>query len=602
MAEKKKKGDLGDIVFPEFPASKQNAKSLPPLDVPRFSKDEFKKKEPLKTLPELKLPSFSTGKKQEEKKQPEEKKMPVFENKKPEVSRYAPPHEHHAQKTAMPKPEEIKKPVFVKKEVSKEIAAIKQAVKMPEVRQQIKAMPVKPKVTAAPVIKHVEARPMPVKPRVAVHVARPRPEPKPKYAFKPFKPLIIKHEEKIKPITFAKIKPTKIEHAKHVDHKQAKKAIHHLVSHPAHHAKHKPHHKIHVKAHHPAKIHKIRHEKMHARKIHPVVRALRHIIVKGPAKPRDKLTLKRLGHHMSDVAKNLEHLRSESVKYQNFNSLRKAVEKEVGSIKKIYHEFDNIQRDFKKEHLEFIKSKKEFYNNVNDARSRLQHDFESAKKAIEGDLAAARRSFSKHTESTAKSFHSNIESAKSFTSKELDDEKRMIRKEIDEFKKMMGHKQDEMLAKVNGRILKLTSDNEELMKDLGRLSVVDGKLNEKLDISVYNQLVRKINELEQNTAANESQLDNELKATVDYVKRLGEAFDNSVKVREAIKDRLIYHEKVIQQLYEMMQKKPKLDLNQYIEDYAASDNHNNQEEYAQEDYSTEPSAEELDNNEQSNYG
>ena len=44
MADKKKKGDLGDIVFPEFPASKQNAKSLPLLDVPKFSKDEFKKK------------------------------------------------------------------------------------------------------------------------------------------------------------------------------------------------------------------------------------------------------------------------------------------------------------------------------------------------------------------------------------------------------------------------------------------------------------------------------------------------------------------------------------------------------------------------------
>ncbi len=64
----------------------------------------------------------------------------------------------------------------------------------------------------------------------------------------------------------------------------------------------------------------------------------------------------------------------------------------------------------------------------------------------------------------------------------------------------------------------------------------------------------------------------------------------------------MYHEKVIQQLYEMMQKKPKLDLNQYLDDYAASDNSSNQEEYAQEDYSTEPSAEELDNNEQSNYG
>ncbi len=592
MADKKKKGDLGDIVFPEFPASKQNAKSLPLLDVPKFSKDQFKKKE----LPELKLPSFSPNKKQEEKKQSEENKLPKFD-KKPEVSRYAPPHET--------KSVEIKHPVFVKKETSKEIAAIKQAVKMPEAKQQIthkiKSIPVRPKVIA-PVVKHIEAKPMPaVQPRIAVHIAKPKPEPKPKYAFKPFKPLMIKHEEKIKPIIFPKSKPAvkKIEHAKHVDHGEAKKAIHHLVSHPKHHAKHKPHHKIHIKVHHPPKIHKIRHEKMHARKIHPVVRALRHIIIKGPAKPRDRLTLKRLGHHMSDVAKNLEHLRSESVKYQNFNSLRKAVEKEVGSIKKIYHEFDNIQRDFKKEHLEFIKSKKEFFNDVNNARSRLQHDFESAKKAIAGDLAAARKSFSHHTESTTKSFHSNMESTKSFTSKELDNEKKVIRREIDDFKKIIARKQDEMLAKVNGRILKLTSDNEELMKDLGRLSVVDGKLSEKLDISVYNQLVRKINELEQNTAANESQLDNELKATVDYVRRLGEAFDNSVKVREAIKERLLYHEKVIQQLYETLKNKPKLDLNQYIDDYAAS---SNQEEYAPEDYSAEPSDnEELSSDETNNY-
>ncbi|MEK6830270.1 MAG: hypothetical protein AABY15_09205, partial [Nanoarchaeota archaeon] len=84
MADKKKKGDLGDIVFPEFPASKQNAKSLPLLDVPKFSKDQFKKKEPVKELPELKLPSFSP-----DKKQPEENKLPKFD-KKPEVSRYAP--------------------------------------------------------------------------------------------------------------------------------------------------------------------------------------------------------------------------------------------------------------------------------------------------------------------------------------------------------------------------------------------------------------------------------------------------------------------------------------------------------------------------------
>lgn len=589
MVDKKKKGDLGDIVFPEFPAAKQNAKSLPQLDVPRFSKDQFKKKEPVKELPELKLPIFSPNKKQEEKKQPEENKFPKFD-KAQEVSRYAPPHET--------KNHEIKQPVFVKKEPSKEIDAIKQAVKMPEVKQQIKpqikAMPVRPKVIA-PVIKHIEAKPMhAAHPRAAVHFAKP--DSRPKYAFKPFKPLMLRHEEKIKPITFQKSKPTikKIEHA-------AKKAVHHLVTHPAHHAKHKLHHKIHIKVHHPLKIHKIKHEKMHARKIHPVVRALRHIIIKGPTKPKDKLTLKRLTHHMSDVAKNLEHLRSESVKYQNFDSLRKAVEKEVGSIKKIYHEFDSIQRDFKKEHIEFLKSKKEFYNDVNNTRSKLQHDFESAKKTIAGDLAAARKSFGQHTESTSKSFHSNMESAKSFTSRELMNEKKMMGKELDEFKKIIAHKQDEMLAKVNGKILKLTSDNEELMKDLGRLSVVDGKLSEKLDISVYNQLVRKINELEENTGANESQLDNELKATVDYVRRLGEAFDNSVKVREAFKERLLYHEKVIQQLYELAQKKPKLDLNQYIDDYAAS---SNQEDYAQEDYSSPvPSdTEELSSDETNSYG
>src|SRR3989344_4788666 len=76
VEEKKKKGQLDKIVFPEFKELKLDEKKLPTLDIPKFSKFDDKKKpekeekhhfslfkhkpeeKPKFALPELRLPSF----------------------------------------------------------------------------------------------------------------------------------------------------------------------------------------------------------------------------------------------------------------------------------------------------------------------------------------------------------------------------------------------------------------------------------------------------------------------------------------------------------------------------------------------------------------
>ncbi len=562
MFGKKKKGDLGDVVFPEFPELKPSEKKLPPLEIPQFKKDGQKFQKEFKPgkleLPELKLPSFASLKKPEDisneiKKavKQEQKSLPPPAVK-PGISKFAPPHESSMKEQVQTKKIEVKKPAS---------PMMKPAVTMMK-REQPR--------TTIPAVR----QPHPIqKPKMQPVIATERPKPvtklelpKPEikhisqfHKFIPFKPLIIKQKPIVKQHRIAHVsirKPSPIHHVKPKAH-----AIHHkLKAHPIH-AK--------LKHHHAPKIPKIKHLRFKKQKIKPIIRALKHVIIRGPAKPKDRLTLKRLSHHVADIAKDLQHLRSEVVKDDSFGSLKNAVEKEVASIRKLYKQFDYVQRDFKKTQLSFAKAKREFNEDVNKARKNLKEDFDSARMHLNNEVTSAK-----------KLIHSNYESVKSNTSREVLAEKREIRSEIDSFKKsitakqdenmkMITGKQDDMLKKVNVKLIKMTAENDELMKDLGKLTILDSKLSEKLDVSVYNQLVRKINELETNTAANETQLDNDLRSTIGYVKKLGEAFDNSVKIREAIKERLLYHENAIKEIYSMIRNKPKVDFTQYIEEYAS---------------------------------
>lgn len=574
MFGKKKKGDLGNIVFPEYPLKKGKDKELPPLDIPKFSKADKSDKSKLPDLPELKLPAFSQTKKPEQvKKLPEPKPSSSLEKEiSKEISKYAPP-EVAKQKLEIKKPA----PVFKKPEIkAMPVPVVKMPEKKPEVKQIVKPIAPKP-AFKKPEIRQV-AKPMPlVKP---VEISHPI---KHMFSKQDIKPIVIKPKLKQPMI----LQPSKV--AKYEAHARKMMAkAKHIVK-PVHHVKR---HAIKIKHLHPVKLHKIKHEKARHPKVKQVYRALKHVTVKGPVKPKDKLTLKRIGIHVSDIAKQLSKYKSDSVTYSNFNSLRKTVEKEVASIKKMYHEFDSVQRDFKRTQLAFHKSKSEFENDLAKARSKLQDEFNEASKNIHHQLELARHSFSKHTEDSKKSFHSNIESTKTFTSKEVDEARKIMEKQLEDARKSMVAKQDAMLEKVDSKLAKLSSDNQELMKDLGRLSILDSKLNSKLDVSVYNQLVRKINELESNVEVNEGKLDNDLKVTVDYLRKLAEAFDNSIKTRQAITDRILYHEKVMQELYNMMKNKPKLDMNQYLEEYANEPPENPENDYMQD--STQEEAQEVE--------
>lgn len=541
MFGKKKKGDLGDIVFPEFPNSKDKDK-LPPLEIPKFnnpanskdSKDIKQDAKPAKLeLPELKIPQFPSNKQPEQpKKQLPEFKAPVIE-KKHDGNKFAPPHESRKPELKIP---EIRKPVAV--EVRKQI--------MPEVKKPV--MQPKPITAPRPMFPSKPvAAPKPVHIQVNHKQVLPKQQMAAKIPSLAAKPEVEQQHHKFAPAHEAK----KIEKPKHEIKKMPKhEAKKHVI-------KLKPlklkHPKIKIKVHHLPKIPKIKQASLKKHMAKPIFRALRHVTVKGPVKPKDKLSLKRLGHHMSDIEQDISKYHKLAVSQDSFSTLRKSVEKEVDSIRKIYREFDVIQRDFKKAKVDFENSKKELDHQVKRAKALLNMNFQTGEKSMKDTVESSRRFVHNHLEKFKSSINSNVMSAKKDMESDLNSAKSSMAKQLEATKKLLHHNQDELIAKINKKLDVLSSANDTLTKDLGKLAFVESKLDEKIDVSTYNQVVKKINEIEGNAAANESHLDNELSATIAYLKKLAE--------------RVLQHEAIMQDIYAKLNKKDKYDISSVMEEY-----------------------------------
>ncbi len=70
-----------------------------------------------------------------------------------------------------------------------------------------------------------------------------------------------------------------------------------------------------------------------------------------------------------------------------------------------------------------------------------------------------------------------------------------------------------------------------------------------------------------NENSNIGKIEADMNETIEFVKQLAEAFENSVKVRKDIHDMLIEHDKEIKKLSYIVKSKPKFDLDEYIENY-----------------------------------